>query len=80
MSFVPIHQAGSLAEAQIIRGLLESEGLKVMLPGEELNDEFGAAYKMTGAMTLLVPEEQATRAKEILDVWKERAEEAPPAD
>ena len=78
MSYVSIHQASSLAEAQIVRGLLESEGLKVLLPGEELNDEFGGAYKMSGAMQLLVPSEQAEEARRILEAWKTKADEAPP--
>ena len=55
------YHAKSPIEALLVKGRLLAEGLHPVIPGEELNDEFGMAGKMAGtlAVQVLVPANEA---------------------
>jgi len=57
----------SRAQAEILRGLLEAEGISVMLSQEAAGSIFSVDVGAFGQVDLLVPAAQAGRAREILD-------------
>lgn len=69
--FAVVHTAASQMEAQILMGLLVSEGVPARVPGSELNDEFGQAMKM-GPADVIVPLQHIETARDIVAAWKER--------
>lgn len=69
--FAVVHTAASQMEAQILAGLLQSEGVPARVPGTELNDEFGQAMRM-GAAEVIVPVAHLEAAQDIVAAWKER--------
>jgi len=71
---VIIHTATSLQGAQLLAGLLESEGVRATVPGAELNDEFGMAAKMVGAADVVVRRGDLDRAKDIVAAWEQRGD------
>ncbi|HRV82088.1 MAG TPA: hypothetical protein P5218_11655, partial [Planctomycetota bacterium] len=62
--------APSFADAQILCGLLISEGLDARVSGAELSDEFGMARKL-GPVEVGVPSAQAEEAQDIVAAWQE---------
>ena len=73
--WITVYVAASEAEAQILAGLLKSEGLEARVAGENLSDEFGIAMRM-GPVEVGVPEAQSAKANEIVAAWKEAAPES----
>ncbi len=73
---VTVYVAPSYGAAQIMCGLLKSEGLHARVAGDMLSDEFGMAQKL-GANEIGVPLSEKTLADEIIAAWKESREEAP---
>ncbi len=75
-NWIVAHNARNSIEAQMLKSLLESEGLQCIVPGEDLNDEFGMAAKLAGtsACTLLVPHAQAKTAEAVLKEWNDLKE------
>jgi len=73
VELVPVYRARSFVDAQLVRGLLASEGLHPVLPGEGLNDELGVTSRAVGtsATTVLVPREELENAREIVAAWRE---------
>ncbi len=69
--WITVYVAASEAEAQILAGLLISEGLQARVAGEQLSDEFGMAMRM-GPVEVGVPSHQATQAKDIVAAWVAR--------
>lgn len=69
--FAVVHTAASQMEAQILMGLLVTEGVPARVPGSELNDEFGQAMKM-GPADVIVPLQHLEAARDIVAAWKER--------
>ena len=69
---VPAYRARGFVDAQLVKGLLESEGLHPVLPGEGLNDELGVAARALGtsATTVLVPRAELPSAREIVAAWE----------
>ncbi|HMK07622.1 MAG TPA: DUF2007 domain-containing protein [Anaerolineales bacterium] len=57
----------SRAQAEILRGLLEGEGLTVMLSQEAAGSLYAVDVGAFGQVELLVPAGQAERARAILD-------------
>jgi hypothetical protein len=55
------------AEAEILRGLLESNGVTAVLSQEAAGSVMPVTVGAFGQVDLLVPAEQAARALEILD-------------
>lgn len=72
--FAVVHVASSVPEAQILAGLLVSEGVPARVPGTELSDEFGMAMRL-GAGEVIVPTKHLEKAQEIVRAWRERGEE-----
>ena len=62
------YHARSPIEAQLVKGRLLAEGLHPVVPGEDLNDEFGMAAKLAGtlAVQVLVPASESELAKAAL--------------
>jgi hypothetical protein len=57
----------SRAQAEILRGLLEAEGITVVLSQEAAGSVLPVDVGAFGQVELLVPADQAARAREILD-------------
>lgn len=77
MSLVPVYHATSPIVAQLVKGRLLAEGLHPVVPGEDLNDEFGMAAKLAGtlAVRVLVPTSEAEEAKRCLEGFDEEEAE-----
>ncbi|MCP5023848.1 MAG: hypothetical protein GY930_19045 [bacterium] len=73
---VTVHVAPSYGAAQIMCGLLKSEGLHARVAGDLLSDEFGMAQKL-GANEVGVPLSEKPLADDIIAAWKESRGEAP---
>lgn len=71
---VIVHTATSFQTAQIVAGLLESEGVHATVPGAQLSDEFGMASKMLGAATVVVRRGDLERARDIVAAWEQRGD------
>jgi len=59
-------------EAQIIKGRLESEGIPVLLSYESAGVVYGLTVNGLGEVRVMVPENLAEEAKEILEIGVER--------
>jgi len=62
---VVVYVAGSEAEAYVIKGRLESEGIPAMLQGESLQ-AIGATHMYIGGIRVLVPESLAEAARDLI--------------
>ena len=71
---VVVHTAPSFHAATLLAGLLKSEGVHAVVPGSQLNDEFGSARKL-GATDVVVQRVDLELTKDIVAAW----EGAPPA-
>ncbi len=71
-NFVVVHTASSFHSAQILAGLLESEGIPAKVPGAGLTDEFGMSQKLAGTADVVVTRDHLERAADIVAAWKER--------
>ena len=78
-NFIVVHTAAGIHDAQIVAGLLKSEGIPARVPGEELTDEFAMSRKLSGPVEIVVPEENAREAADIVAAWKERGN-GPPSE
>lgn len=58
--------SGSI-DAEIIRGLLESQGIKVILSQEGAGRALGLTIGSMGGIQILVPQKQLAEAQEILE-------------
>jgi len=73
--FVQIWDAGSTFEAELIRKKLNEHGVRVLIPGEDLDL---SAKAHVGSETIFVPASERDRALELLpEVWELLS---PPAD
>ena len=73
-----IHEAPTLAEAHLLRGVLETEGIPVEIRGEQLT--FGEGHRSPVAElrpTVWVAQAHAARAREILAATSGPAPESP---
>ena len=71
-NFVVVHTASGFHAAQVLAGLLESEGIPAQVPGAELMDEFGMAQKLSGTAEVVVAREHLERAADIVAAWTDR--------
>ena len=71
-----MYVAPNQAAAQILAGLLISEGIQARVAGANLSDEFGMAQKM-GVGEVGVPQAQLEEAQDIVAAWREAAGEEP---
>ncbi len=58
--------SGSI-DAEIVRGLLESQGIKVILSQEGAGRAIGLTIGSMGGTQILVPQKQLAEAQEILE-------------
>jgi hypothetical protein len=61
-----VYRAPGLMQAEIIKGRLESAGIPVMLDYESLGRVMGITVDGLGEVRILVPNERADEAKELL--------------
>ena len=71
--FVIVHTGKNPTEAKLVAGLLETEGIKAMVNGTELSDEFSLAKKLAGLGEVVVHRSHLEKALDIVAAWKERA-------
>ena len=70
-----VHTAASFIEAQLLVGLLESEGVAARAAGSELMDEFSAAQRLLGPTEVVVKAEDLPHATEVVAAWRARPTE-----
>jgi hypothetical protein len=58
--------ASGEVEAQQVRAFLEAEGIETMLTGEAARHAYGLTIDGLGAVTILVPDEDADAARVLL--------------
>ena len=76
-----VHTAASFIEAQLLVGLLESEGVAARAAGSELMDEFSAAQRLLGPTEVVVKAEDLPHATEVVAAWREGpTDDAPPPE
>ena len=63
-------------QADLLRGLLEAEGIKVFLNQEGAGKVYGLAMGPLGEVQVLVPENQSEVARQIVDDYYARKFEA----
>ncbi|NJN44971.1 MAG: DUF2007 domain-containing protein [Anaerolineae bacterium] len=56
-------------EAEILRGLLEAQGIRVYLSQEGAGRALGLSFTPMGEVTIMVPTSQMTLANEILNSY-----------
>jgi len=61
-----VYRTAGLLQAEIIKGRLESAGIPVMLDYESLGRVMGITVDGLGEVRILVPNERADEAKELL--------------
>lgn len=66
MALVRLTIAGGYAEAQLIKGLLETEGIQTVIQGESRNTDMGTEAGF-GEILILVNEDEFEAARQILE-------------
>ena len=61
-----VYRTAGLMQAEIVKGRLESAGIPVMLDYESLGRVMGITVDGLGEVRILVPNERADEAKELL--------------
>lgn len=67
MELVKVYTAAGDLDAEMVKGFLEAQGIKVMLVQESIGRTYGLTVGMLGEVKLLVPSEQAEEAKSLLE-------------
>jgi YD repeat-containing protein len=63
-----VHTASGMAQAAIVQGRLEAEGIQVQLKYEAAGHIYAITIDGLGEVKVLVPEPEAEKAREILAV------------
>lgn len=71
MKLVSIYSAAGLLEADMLKGFLEAQGLKVFLSQESVGRTLGLSAGTLGRVNVMVPEEQVDEAKALLTAIEE---------
>jgi len=66
MRWVNVHKTSGVAEAEILRNMLESFGIPARVSAESIRTPFGQATEGMGVAVLSVPEDRAKEARDIL--------------
>ena len=69
-----VYTASGQIQAHVIKGRLESEGILVLLRYDSGSTVFGFTVDGLGEVEVLVPQEEAARARQILSRPQEPAE------
>ncbi len=67
MELVKIYTAAGELDAEMVKGFLEAQGIKVMLVQESIGRTYGLTVGMLGEVQLLVPNDQAEEAKKLIE-------------
>lgn len=67
--WVVVDQAAGMLQAELLRGLLEAEGISVVLVQEGAGRAIGLTVGMLGSVQMLVKAEDAPRARQALDEY-----------
>lgn len=68
---VEVHKAQGEMEAQMIRGVLEAEGIDAMLSGESVRLTHGITVDGLAEVKILVRDEDEARAREVIAAFLE---------
>ena len=71
MGAVRIHQANDQASAEVMAGRLRSEGIPAQIVQADAGAPYGG-FGMSSAFDILVPEQLAAKAREILRAGRAR--------
>lgn len=63
---VKVYRAAGELEAQVIKGILESEGIPVLLQYESVGRVYGLTVDGIGEVSVMVWEEMADKARELI--------------
>jgi hypothetical protein len=66
MELVKVFTAAGELEAEMVKGFLEAQGIKVMLVQESIGRTYGLTVGILGEVKLLVPDHQVADAKALL--------------
>lgn len=66
MNWVTVHKTSGVAEAEILKTMLESFGIPARVAAEAIRAPFGMGVEGVGVAALLVPESRAREAQDIL--------------
>ncbi|MBM4423615.1 MAG: DUF2007 domain-containing protein [Chloroflexi bacterium] len=72
---VCVHVASGQVEANLIKSLLEAEGIPVMVAQEGAGAAYGLTVGVLGEAEIIVPEKFAAEARELLEEWTRGEEE-----
>jgi hypothetical protein len=67
---IVVHTTAGPMQAEIIRGLLEAAGIPARLSQESAGSVYGFTVGAMGLVDILVPEEFAAQAQEVLDAYE----------
>ncbi len=66
MNWVTIHRSNGVTEAEILKNMLESFGIPARVNAESIRTPFGQTVDGMGVAALLVPDNRAREAQDIL--------------
>ena len=73
INYIPVYRAPKETIGEIVRGLLESEGISVMVRSVQVPWTDGVMVMGEGYWgDLLIPEDQADHAREIIQVYEKK--------
>ncbi|HCU56932.1 MAG TPA: hypothetical protein DF984_01660 [Anaerolineaceae bacterium] len=67
MDLIKVYTAAGELDAEMVKGFLEAQGIKVMLVQESIGRTYGLTVGMLGEVQLLVPNDQAEEARNIIE-------------
>ncbi len=67
--WVIIDETPGMFQAEILRGLLEAQGISVVLSQEGAGRAMGLTVGALGAVQILVPQRESARAQSVLDEY-----------
>ena len=67
MDFIKVYTAAGELDAEMVKGFLEAQGIKVLLVQESIGRTYGLTVGMLGEVQLLVPNDQAEEARNIIE-------------
>ncbi len=68
---VVIYNAASQVEADVIKGLLEAEGIPAMISQESLNTTYGLVMGGLGELKIMVAAKREQEARELIQASRE---------
>jgi hypothetical protein len=71
VELVEVFKAQGEMEAQVIRSVLESDGIESMLSGESIRLTHGLTVDGLAEVKILVRDDEETRAREVIRVFME---------